>query len=165
MLHRVLSVTSVKIVGCHNAIPHTLRERLIYVWQLSVVHLVTKSLTDFVFFSPLQNRLILTLPEDIIIQSKPKKQDKSHILEEKFQNLSDLELNFSQRVRFWFKSFTTPHFSDWKNYNVSDFKTIFQTCIRSRIECFPTCQISIVLLLLFAKFSIVHKNRKQGTYL
>ena len=28
MLHRVLSVTSVKIVFCHNAIPHTLRDEM-----------------------------------------------------------------------------------------------------------------------------------------
>ena len=28
LLHRVLSVTSVKIVCCHNAIPHTLRDDL-----------------------------------------------------------------------------------------------------------------------------------------
>ena len=28
MLHSVLSVTSVKIVCCHNAIPHTLRDEL-----------------------------------------------------------------------------------------------------------------------------------------
>ena len=44
--------------------------------------------------------LAITLTEDIIIQSEPEKQDKNYISEKKFWNLSDFELNFSQRVRF-----------------------------------------------------------------
>ena len=37
MLHKILSVTSVKIVCCHNGIPHTLRDELTCVsFQLSV---------------------------------------------------------------------------------------------------------------------------------
>ena len=37
MLHSVLSVTSVKLVCCHNAIPHTLRDELMCgIFQLSI---------------------------------------------------------------------------------------------------------------------------------
>ena len=42
MLHSVLSVTSVKIVYCHNAIPHTLRDELtcgsfqLSIWRLTL---------------------------------------------------------------------------------------------------------------------------------
>ena len=75
--------------------------------------------------------LLLTLTENIIIQSEPEKQDKNQISEKKFQNLSDLEFNFSsasdfeikisKRVRFWLKSFTKRQILGWKKYNASDF--------------------------------------------
>ena len=50
---------------------------------------------------------MLTLIEDSIIQSEPEKQDKTQIPEKFFYNVSDSELNFLQRVRFWIKNFTT----------------------------------------------------------
>ena len=50
---------------------------------------------------------MLTLIEDIIIQWEPEKQDKNQISEKFFYNVSDSELKFSQRVRFWIKNFTT----------------------------------------------------------
>ena len=46
-------------------------------------------------------------------------------------------------------------------YNVSDSKSTFPTRVRFRIDFFTTCQISIVLLLQFAKFSFVHENRAR----
>ena len=58
-----------------------------------------------------------------------------------FRNFPDFELNFSnttnfetkflQRVSLWFKSFTTPHFLDWKKLQ----------CVRFWIESFSTCRI------------------------
>ena len=72
------------------------------------------------------------LTEDIISHSEPQNQVKNQILEKKLYNLSDFEWTFSnpsyfetkftQRVRFWFKSFTTRHILDWKKYNASDFE-------------------------------------------
>ena len=47
------------------------------------------------------------LIEDSIIQSEPEKQDKNHITEKIFHNVSDSELKFLQRVRFRIKNFTT----------------------------------------------------------
>ena len=52
-------------------------------------------------------KLVLTLTEDIIIQSEPEKQDKNQISEKFFYNLSDSEIKFLQRVRLWIKNFTT----------------------------------------------------------
>ena len=81
MLHRVLSVTSVQNVCCHNGIPHTLRIELtcgsfqVSIWRLTITRIV---------FYFLQNKLVLRLTEDIIIQSEPEKQDKNQILEKKF---------------------------------------------------------------------------------
>ena len=66
---------------------------------------------------------MLTLTEDIIIQSEPEKQDKNQISERKFQNLSDFELKFLQRVRFWIKIFTTRQILNWNFYNASDFES------------------------------------------
>ena len=61
--------------------------------------------------------MVLTLTEDIIIQSEPKKQDENQILEKKFYKVSDFELKFSkaayfetkfpQGVGYGFQSFTT----------------------------------------------------------
>ena len=91
-------------------------ERGIDVWQHSVVHLATNYNTHS-FNSPLQNKLILTLTEDINIQSEPERLDENQSSEKKFQILPDFQLNFSnasdfdtifsQRVRFRFKDFTT----------------------------------------------------------
>ena len=52
MLQRVLSVTSVKIMCCHNGIPLTLRHIEVGndVWQLSVVHLATNYNTHCLLF-------------------------------------------------------------------------------------------------------------------
>ena len=51
--------------------------------------------------------MVLTLTEDINIQSEPEKQDKNQILEKKIYNLSDFELKILQRVRLWIEIFTT----------------------------------------------------------
>ena len=46
MLHRFLSLTSVKIVCCHNTIPHTLRDELtcgsfqLTIWRLTITRIV-----------------------------------------------------------------------------------------------------------------------------
>ena len=45
--------------------------------------------------------------EEIIIQWEPEKQDKNQISEKFFNNVSDSELKFLQRVRFWINFFTT----------------------------------------------------------
>ena len=47
------------------------------------------------------------LIEDSIIQSESEKQDKNQIWEKTFYNVSDSELKFLHRVRFWIKNFTT----------------------------------------------------------
>ena len=106
LLHSVLSVTSVKIVCCHIAITHTLRDELICgsfqlsIWQLTLQHALS-------FNSLLPIKLVITLTEDIINQSEPEKQDKNQISKKKFWNLSDFELEFSKRVGFLFEVFTT----------------------------------------------------------
>ena len=51
--------------------------------------------------------LVLTLTEDINIQSEPEKRDKNQISQKKFKNFLDFELKILQRVRFRIKSFTT----------------------------------------------------------
>ena len=43
---------------------------------------------------------MLTLIEDIVIQSEPGKQDKNQISEKTFYNVSDSEIKFLQHVRF-----------------------------------------------------------------
>ena len=105
MLHSVLFVTPVKIVCC-NAFPRTLRDALtcgsfqLSIWRLTLEHALTSN-------SPLWNKLVITLTEDIIIQSEPEEQDKTQILEKKFWNLSDFEVKISQGVRFRIKNNTT----------------------------------------------------------
>ena len=42
-----------------------------------------------------------------------------------FYYVSDFELKKIQRVRFWFKNFTTPRILDWKKYNALDFELKF----------------------------------------
>ena len=49
-----------------------------------IVHLATKSIERMSFNSLLQTKLVLTMTEDIIIQSEPEKQDKNQILQKKF---------------------------------------------------------------------------------
>ena len=46
------------------------------------------------------NKLVLTLTEEIIIQSEPEKQDKNQISEKNFYYVSASELKILQRVRF-----------------------------------------------------------------
>ena len=98
MLHKVRSLTSAKIVCCHNATPHTLRDELtcgsfqLSVWRLTV--------TRIVFDSALQEKLALTLIEDIIFRSEREKQDKIQISAKFCYNVSDSELKILQRVRF-----------------------------------------------------------------
>ena len=43
---------------------------------------------------------MLTLIEDIIIQSEPEKQDENQISEKIFHNVSDSEIKFLRRVSF-----------------------------------------------------------------
>ena len=109
MLHRVLSVTTVEVLCCHNATLHILRDELtcgncqLYTWRLNLSHALS-------FNSSLQNMLVITFTEAIIIQSEHQNQDKNQVSEKKFQNLgdfefkisnaSDTETNFPQRVRF-----------------------------------------------------------------
>ena len=105
-------------------------ERRIELWQLPVVHLVTKSKTNIVFqfFSLKQGGL--TLPVDITIQSEPEKWDKFQILWRKFYNVSDLEskifngsdfeLKFLQRVTFRNKIFTVRPILNSNFHNASN---------------------------------------------
>ena len=69
-------------------------------WQLSVVHLATRFITDIVFQFSSSKNLVFTLKEDIITQLGTEKQDKNQISEKKFKILSDFELKILQRVRF-----------------------------------------------------------------
>ena len=87
-------------------------ERRIDVWQLSIVHLPTNYNTHCLY-----NKLVLTLTEDIIIQSEPEKQDKTRswrkILKlvrfwiKNFSTRQILNQKILQRVRFWIKNFPT----------------------------------------------------------
>ena len=76
VLHRVFSIGFVKIVCCHNAIPHTLRGELtcarfrLYIWRLNLKQTLS-------FTSLFKTRLVLTLTKEIIIQSEPEKEDKN----------------------------------------------------------------------------------------
>ena len=65
---------------------------------------------------------MLTLIEDIIIQSEPEKQDKNQISEKFLYNVSDFELKLLQRARFWIKFFKTRQILKWKFYDKSDFE-------------------------------------------
>ena len=76
MLHRVLSMGSVKTVCCHNTIPHTLRGDLTCgSFQFYICRLNLKQ--TWLFTSYFQKKFVLTLTEEIISQSKPEKQDKN----------------------------------------------------------------------------------------
>ena len=68
MLHRLLYVTTVKIVCCH----------------IAIVHLATKTITRILLILLFKLNLVLTLTEDIIIQSEPEKQIENQISEKKF---------------------------------------------------------------------------------
>ena len=52
------------------------------------------------FYDRLEEKSVLMLIEDRIIQSEPEKQDKNQISEKMFYKLSDSELKFLERVRF-----------------------------------------------------------------
>ena len=105
ILHRNLSVTSVKKVCCQNGIPHTLRDELTCgSFQLSICRL---TITRIVFkiswywrwqkissFSP-------NLKKKEKIRSWRKSFEACQILKQKFPNASDFELKFLQRVTFW----------------------------------------------------------------
>ena len=130
MLHRVLCVTTVEILCCHNANPHILRDELmrgscqLYTWPLDLMHALS-------FNFPLKqvginvNRRYHHL---VRTWKKRKKSDSG----EKFQNLKNFELKlsnashfetkFSHRVRFWYKDFTMHQISDWKKYKALDFE-------------------------------------------
>ena len=58
--------------------------------------------------------MVLTLTEDIFIQSKLGKEDKSDISEIRIHNLSDFEVKISQHDKFWCKGFTTRQFFNSK---------------------------------------------------
>ena len=65
---------------------------------------------------------MLTLIEDIINLSEPEKQDENQISEKNFYNVSDSELKFLQRVRFWIKFFTTRQILNKKIHEASEFE-------------------------------------------
>ena len=81
--HRVLSIPSVKLLCCRNAIPHTLRGEVtcgsfqLYIWRINLYQTLS-------FTSPLWNKLVFKLTEEIIIQSEPEKQDKNQKSKRKF---------------------------------------------------------------------------------
>ena len=60
--------------------------------------------------------------EEVIIQSEPEMPDKNQKWEKNFYNVSDSELNFLQRVRFWTKFFAKRQISNWNFYNATDFE-------------------------------------------
>ena len=106
------------------------------------------------------------MSEDIIIQSEPEKQDKNQISEKsfrtsdfelkfsnasdfelKFSNESDFETKFTQRVRFWFKGFTTRQILDWAKYNALDFESkIFRHVKFWKNVCIQKITFSFFLL-------------------
>ena len=122
MPQRVLSITSLKNVCCYNAIPNKLRGQLIcgsfhlYIWRLNLKQ-------TLYFYSLPRKCLVLTLTENLIIQSEPEKQDKirfrrksfrssqilnhnfltHQILQQSCYNASDFDLKVLQLVRIWIK--------------------------------------------------------------
>ena len=62
----------------------------LYIWWLNLKQTLS-------FISTLQNKLVWTLTEDIIIQPEPEKQEKSQISEKKFWSLTDFEWIFLMR--------------------------------------------------------------------
>ena len=56
--------------------------------------------------------LVLTLTEEIIIQSEPEKQDKNQISENFYYNVSYSELKILQPVRFRIEKFRTTQISN-----------------------------------------------------
>ena len=83
------------------------------------------------------------------ISFRKKNSTNCQVLELKFSNASDFEKKILQRVRFWFKIFTTRQILNVRNYNASDFeltffnvsniKSTFRTRVRFWIEYFATC--------------------------
>ena len=99
MLDRVLFVASVKFLCCHNAIPHRLKSELTSDnFQLNISRLNLQQTLSF--NSSLQNKLVLTLTVDIIIQSEPEKQEKNEIWDKNFNDVSDFELKFYNALDF-----------------------------------------------------------------
>ena len=131
-------------------------ERRIDGWQVSVVHLGTKSgQTHSLFILLYKIKLVLTLTEDIIIQSEPEKQDENQISEKKFWNLSNFQLKFSNAVDFETKFFTTRQILLSYFYNAYDFGLKKIQRVRFWIKKFTTRQI---LDQLFYNASIFELN-------
>ena len=104
-LHRFLSVTSVKVMCCQNAIPHTLRDELtcgsfqLYIWRLNLQQTLS-------FDSPLYKKMMFRLTKDIINQSEPEKQDE-------YQNLKIFDVPVFGKM-FASKNNVLVHFTSWK---------------------------------------------------
>ena len=104
--------------------------------------------------------MVITLTEDIILESEPEKQDKNQISEKTFWKLSDFELKFSQRLRFWFEVFTTRQIMDWKKCNALDFEFIIFRYVRlwnclhpqkSRFGSFDSLKMTYFAIFVFFK--------------
>ena len=117
MLHRILFLTSVKIVCCHNAIPHTLRDELMCgSFQLSIWRL---TITRIVF-------LICSLGENGVTVDRTYHHS---VRTWKARQKSAFGEKFPQRVRFWIKIFTTCQTLNSSFYNASDFELKFSRCV------------------------------------
>ena len=73
---------------------------------------------------------MLTLTEDIIIQSEAEKQDKNQMSEKKFQNMWDFESKFSNASDFDVKALQRVKVWIEKKYDASDFEknTFLKAC-------------------------------------
>ena len=95
MLHRVLSPTSVKMVFCHNTIPHTLRDELtcgsfqLSMWRLSIPRIVS----------------YLSYLEEVGVKVDRRYQPSVRTWKARWK--SDFGEKILQRARFWIKIFTT----------------------------------------------------------
>ena len=74
-----------------------------------------------------------------------------HDLELNLFYVSDSELKKIQRVKFWFKNFTTCQI----------FYQLFKHASDIILNIFKTCQILSVFVLQFAKFSCVDQNKAR----
>ena len=150
MLHRVLSLTSVKNVCCHNAIPQTLIDELtcgsfqLSTWRLTITLIVF-------WFSSLRE-----------VGANVDRRYHHSVSSWKARQKSDFGENFSQRVTFWIKNFTTCQILNWIFYNASEFELKKLWRVRFWRKVFFKSKIlkkKLILKSTFLKNKIIFKKQ------
>ena len=105
----------------------------LYIWRLKLQQFLS-------YISPLQNKLVLTLTVDFVIQSQTEKQNKLHNLEGKESwNMSDFALGFLKASDFKSKNFTFLFILPGENELFCFFVLLLKACFCS--EKFTTFKI------------------------